>query len=53
MLAAQNGHTDCLKALFGLEDIQANLQDNSGRTALMKAAQFGKTECLNFLLQKV
>ena len=49
MYNAQNGHTECVKALIaGKADL--NLQDKDDWSALMSAARNGHTECVKALI---
>ncbi len=41
-MAAQNGHTDCVKLLLQEEKVDVNRQRENGWTALMIAADNGK-----------
>ena len=49
MLAAQNGHVDCLRELV-VSGAEVNIQSNDGRTALMCAAENGHVDCLHELV---
>ena len=49
MIAASNGHLECVKIL---SDLEAGMQNKDGKTALMYAAEKNKKECVNALLDK-
>lgn len=50
MLAARNGHMNCLKTLLVQKEIKVNLRDKNGWTPLMAAARYGHEGCLQTLL---
>ena len=49
MIAARNGHTECVQLLLERE---GGLQKKDGETALMIAARSGYVECVKLLLEK-
>jgi ankyrin repeat protein/uncharacterized protein YggL (DUF469 family) len=52
MMAAQQGHADCLRLLLSAEGIRVDQQETEdGETALFAAAQEGHAECIKLLLE--
>ncbi|MBQ2379866.1 MAG: ankyrin repeat domain-containing protein [Akkermansia sp.] len=49
-MAADEGHTECMKILLAHPDIDVNQADIMGRTALIKAIMSDSTECVKLLL---
>ena len=52
MLAAQAGCTGTVKLLIEREDVEADLKDNRGYTALMLAAESGYEGIVELLLER-
>ena len=50
--ASQNGHSDVVQVLLQNEDIDVNIADRDGITALYKASSRGHKEVVQLLLQK-
>ena len=50
--AASNGRIDCLKVLLENYDIDIDLRNNKGFSALLQAAKCGRQECIEYLLEQ-
>ncbi|KAH6902519.1 hypothetical protein BKA70DRAFT_1567667 [Coprinopsis sp. MPI-PUGE-AT-0042] len=51
IMAVEHGHLACTKALLSLADVDVNLRDCDGRSALMFAIDGERIECLQLLLK--
>ena len=49
-LAAENGHTECVRLLLAAPGIDVNKADYAGDTPLIEATLCGNTECVRLLL---
>jgi ankyrin repeat protein len=48
-LAAEKGHTEIIKALLRIKDIQTDMRNNAGDTPFQLALNMKRIDCLNLL----